>query len=68
MTMMVNDKKVCESEAIYAKGGDNNDEVLVDMTFCNNSIPIKKGDELTLRAEYDLKSHPLYVSKFNGNI
>ncbi len=31
------------------------------MTDCNNVVPLKKGDSLTMKAIYDLKKHPLYV-------
>jgi Stress up-regulated Nod 19 len=61
MIMMVNGKEVCESKAVYGKAAANNDEAVVDMTLCDKSVPLKRGDELTLKAEYDLKSHPLYV-------
>jgi hypothetical protein len=55
---LVNNKTVCESKAIYS-GASNS---LTDMTECNDLIPVKKGDIITLAANYDLETHPAYVN------
>jgi hypothetical protein len=59
MVMYINDKEVCASQAVYAKGGDNNEETIHHMSKCENNIPVKKGDILTMSSVYDLKTHPL---------
>ncbi|TID25072.1 hypothetical protein E2P81_ATG04177 [Venturia nashicola] len=59
MIMLVNDKEVCESKAIYGKGGANNDETIESMTECPPGIKMKKGDNLSMKAVYDLKTHPI---------
>lgn len=57
MIMLINGKEVCESKAVYAKEG--NQEKLVSMSQCPPSIKVKKGDDLTMRSIYDLKTHPM---------
>jgi hypothetical protein len=61
MVLIVNDKEVCASNAMYEKAGSgaSNNEVMTQMSKCENSIPIKKGDVLTLKSVYDLKTHPM---------
>ncbi|KAE9977428.1 hypothetical protein BLS_001411 [Venturia inaequalis] len=59
MVMLINDKEVCESKAVYGKGGANNDETIVSMSECPPAIKMKKGDILTMKSIYDLKTHPL---------
>lgn len=59
MVMLINDKEVCESKAVYGKGGSNNDETIVSMTPCPPSLKLKKGDILSMKSVYDLKSHPM---------
>lgn len=62
MYMLINDEFVCASEAVY--GGQDPASVsekgasITSMTPCNVPIPVKKGDWLSMAAEYDLKSHP----------
>lgn len=59
MVMLINDKEVCESKAVYGKGGSNNEETIVRMIECAPGLKVKKGDTLTLKTIYDLKTHPL---------
>jgi hypothetical protein len=66
MELFVNGKMVCRSGSVYGgKGGimtlDDGTkwETISAMTDCNNAVPLKKGDILTMKAIYDLKKHPL---------
>jgi hypothetical protein len=59
MVMLINDKEVCESKAVYGKGGSSNDETIVKMTECAQNIKVKKGDFLSMKSVYDLKTHPM---------
>jgi hypothetical protein len=62
MFMFINDKIVCTSEAIY--GGQDPSlpsaagASITKLTPCQVPIPVKKGDWLSMAAEYDLKNHP----------
>lgn len=57
---MINNKTVCESAAVYGGVGEQSGQwaTVSDMTDCNDLIPVKKGDILTLSATYDLEAHP----------
>jgi hypothetical protein len=61
MILLINDKEVCVSNAHYQKAGTgaSNDEVMTEMSRCERSIPIKKGDTLAIHSVYDLKTHPM---------
>jgi hypothetical protein len=59
MILYINGKKVCDSNAIYGKGGGNNEETITVMSPCEKNIPFKKGDVLKIDSVYDLKTHPL---------
>jgi hypothetical protein len=59
MILKINGKEVCYSKANYGKGGDNNEETILEMSQCDKNIAIKKGDTLQLKSVYDLKTHPL---------
>jgi hypothetical protein len=59
---------MCDSKAIY--GGALSTAVREDgqkwetinrMTRCTTPIPVKKGDNFTLEANYDFLKHPSYV-------
>jgi hypothetical protein len=56
----VNNKTVCQSQAKYAKGGKEAGtwDALSSMGVCNDMVPVKKGDQLTITAQYDLGLHP----------
>jgi hypothetical protein len=56
MYLFINDKFICTSDAKY--GGPEN-ITISEMTHCRGPIPVKKGDILTMTAEYDLTKHPL---------
>jgi hypothetical protein len=58
MILEINGKEVCESKAIYGKGGEDY-ETIHNMSGCPSGIPLKKGDELVLKSVYDLAAHPL---------
>jgi hypothetical protein len=61
MVLLINDKEVCVSNALYQKvgAGASNDEVMTEMSRCETSIPIKKGDVMRIHSVYDLKTHPM---------
>jgi len=65
MELYLNGKKVCTSNAVYGgKGGTmvidgKKWETISEMTDCNGTIPVKKGDTLKMKAAYDLEKHPL---------
>lgn len=61
MILLINGKEECVSSAIYGKGGHNNEETIVNMSACPPGIPLNKGDNIVVKAVYDLASHPLYV-------
>lgn len=58
MILLLNGKEVCNSDAVYGKGGENYETILY-MSPCPEAIPIKKGDMMELKSVYDLKTHPL---------
>lgn len=55
--LMVNGKDVCTSTPTYDKEG-----VITKMSLCPKSIPLKKGDTVSLRGTYDLTKHELRKS------
>jgi hypothetical protein len=66
MDMFINNKFVCSSKAVY--GGstgtltDKNGkawETISEVTSCAGPIAVKKGDYMSMIAEYDLAKHPL---------
>lgn len=61
----INDKTVCDSRAVYggeghtAKTTDGKTwETIRESTYCNNTIPVKKGDKIFMQANYDVDLHP----------
>jgi hypothetical protein len=61
-----NGQLVCTSEAVY--GGDHGTdksntgekwETISSYTNCHDPVKIKKGDKLTMTADYDLTKHKL---------
>jgi len=59
MILYINDKEVCNAQAIYGKGGSSNEETIIGQTPCPTGITFKKGDTMQLKSVYDLKKHPL---------
>jgi len=55
--VQINNKTVCESKANYKTGGDSATS-LTSMSICDQVIPVKKGDQMTFTAGYDLELHP----------
>jgi hypothetical protein len=53
MILAVNDKPVCESFPEY-RGTE-----LWSMSSCGTSIPVQKGDWITLTSVYDIPKHPM---------
>lgn len=61
MDMFINGKFVCQSLANY--GGElSTGKTITSMGYCDGPIPVKKGDELSMIVEYDLKKYPLRKS------
>jgi hypothetical protein len=60
LLVKVNNQTVCQSEAQYAKGGKEAGtwDALSGMSICSDLIPVKKGDQLSIVAKYDLDLHP----------
>jgi Stress up-regulated Nod 19 len=64
MVLKINDKVVCDSKAEYGgsgtfKGENSKDiQALSGMKECNDPVPIKKGDSLSIEAYFDLDKHP----------
>jgi hypothetical protein len=58
--MNVNGKVVCESTAKYgeASAKAENWEAVNSMSECEEKVPVKKGDTLTLESNYDFEMHP----------
>jgi hypothetical protein len=61
----INDKTVCNSQALYGGPGHvgrNSDggkwETIRDMVTCPEGVVVKKGDSISLNANYDLDAHP----------
>jgi hypothetical protein len=66
----LNSKLACNSSASYGTRPDwimhGNDgktwEALSGMEDCNEAVPVKKGDNITIIADYDLNKHPMRMS------
>lgn len=61
--LFVNGKKVCSSIPIYSKvdsRGKNEAEhfTIQEMPACTNSLPLKAGDLLQVKASYDVEKYP----------
>jgi hypothetical protein len=54
MVMKLNDRVVCTANPTYNAAG-----VITNMSLCPQSIPLKKGDYLTLESVYDLTKYKL---------
>jgi hypothetical protein len=65
LVVRINGKEMCDSQAIYggsaatAKMEDGRVwETINHMTRCINPILVKKGDNMTIEANYDFAKHP----------
>ncbi|QDS68679.1 hypothetical protein FKW77_002226 [Venturia effusa] len=65
IALKINDELACDSQAIYGgKGhvGKNADgkmwETIGDMKTCPGGVVVKKGDKISMTANYDLMAHP----------
>jgi hypothetical protein len=68
MTFRLNGKDICNSKAEYkasavgtghGDGASVNDEGMMSgMTGCLEPVAIKKGDEISVEAFYDVEKHP----------
>lgn len=65
MVLKLNGAVICDSRAIYGGGSStamSSDgstwETINAMTECETPVRVKKGDFLTLEANYDLVKHP----------
>jgi hypothetical protein len=62
--LKVNDKEVCNSRAVYgglghvAKVDGKVWETISESTYCNNTVPVKKGDKIYMQTNYDVELHP----------
>ena len=64
LQLLKNDEIVCDSKPTYGRlpgANPESPETIVGMSWCYDSIRIKKGDLLTLKTFYDTDLHPLYV-------
>jgi hypothetical protein len=63
MIAKVNGKQICISKAEYGSSYSANTTskwtTISKMTDCNDVVPVKKGDLVSLEAEYDTVKHPL---------
>lgn len=67
MTATLNGKIICESGAIYGGVSTNAGDkgTIAAMQYCSKPIKVKKGDIMTLEANYDLDLHPRMTSLFS---
>jgi hypothetical protein len=73
MVFSLNGKMICDSRTEYnaaavgatsqpaghSHGGDMNEGMMGGITLCANGTDYKKGDKLSIAANYDLGLHPL---------
>ncbi|KAF2400595.1 hypothetical protein EJ06DRAFT_397833 [Trichodelitschia bisporula] len=63
--LFINNKFACASKAVYGGAGSTAEingqqwQTISSMTNCDGPVPVKKGDELSMVVEYDLKKYPL---------
>lgn len=60
MVPTINGNEVCKSGAIYGGTSTNSgyQGTIAAMQYCNKPIKVRKGDVVTLEANYDLELHP----------
>ena len=64
IVILLNDKAVCESQAIYgtkmkATDGGKDWTTISQMTDCEREFDVKKGDKIKLLVKYDEIAHPV---------
>jgi hypothetical protein len=64
IVILLNDKAVCESRAIYgtkmqATDGGKDWTTISQMTDCEREFDVKKGDKIKLLVNYDEIAHPV---------
>lgn len=62
----LNGKVICDSKAIYGGVSTNAGDqgTIAAMQYCTNPTKVKKGDVMTLEANYDLELHPRETTSF----
>jgi hypothetical protein len=62
----LNGKVICDSKAIYGGVSTNAGDqgTIAAMQYCTNPTKVKKGDVMTLEANYDLELHPRKITYF----
>jgi hypothetical protein len=65
MSAKINGKEVCNSKALYGGPGHEGTSekgekwtTINSMEFCEESIKVSKGDNLTITADFDMSAHP----------
>jgi hypothetical protein len=70
LSATINGKAVCNSKAIYGgistNAGDQG--TIAAMQYCTTPIKVKKGDTMTLEANYDLNLHPPRMQHGGGMV
>ena len=54
MILYLNGKEICTSKAVY-----DEKDVIQAMTSCDETLPVKKGDIITMKSIYDIVRHPM---------
>jgi hypothetical protein len=54
MSLVLNGKDICSSQAKYT----GQPASMTGMSACDGPVTIKKGDVITMTANYDLEVHP----------
>ena len=64
MKVFLNDKLVCQSDAVYGQDGGTSVngekwETITSYTPCLEPVKIKRGDKIKMTSDYDLTKHRL---------
>jgi hypothetical protein len=70
MVLKLNGKVICDSNAVYKAEnvdaatltGGGMSPMISDMSICLTPVNVKKGDLLTMEANYDMLKHNSYVT------
>jgi hypothetical protein len=70
LSATINGKLVCDSKALYGgistNAGDQG--TISAMQYCTSPIKVKKGDTISLDANYDLELHPPRMQHGGGMV